>query len=159
MKLRGPLSFGWRVRVGTTAVVLPVLVQVVPLNRLTRWLGRGASGADVDPDLAASWIDGLLHRLPGPWRHTCLRRCLVLYHVLRRQGTPVELCVGVRRGEGQELAAHAWLELGGEHFLEQSSGEEREFVVIARFPEGQNNRDTGTAGTARRHGTGDGVVK
>lgn len=48
-----------------------------------------------------------------PFGDTCLRRCLLLGHLLRRM-RPV-LRIGVQRSEGT-FAAHAWLEVGGSAF-------------------------------------------
>lgn len=46
-----------------------------------------------------------------PFGDTCLRRCLLLGHRLRRLG-PV-LRIGVRREPAGAFAAHSWLEFGG----------------------------------------------
>lgn len=46
-----------------------------------------------------------------PAGDTCLRRCLLIGHRLRRLG-PV-LRIGVKRGPNGELAVHAWLEIDG----------------------------------------------
>jgi hypothetical protein len=46
-----------------------------------------------------------------PAGDSCLRRCLVLGHRLRRL-TPV-LRIGVRRDEAGAFLAHSWLEIGG----------------------------------------------
>ncbi len=137
MKPRSDLTLCWRVRAGITALVIPILLLVVPLDRLASWLGRPlAKSSRQPPDgRVAAWIDHLLRRLPWPWRHTCLRRSAVLYHLLRRRGHPVELCVGVRRDEMEALAAHAWLSLDGQPYLEAGSEVPHEFAVIARFPE------------------------
>ncbi|MBA2293103.1 MAG: lasso peptide biosynthesis B2 protein [Gemmatimonadales bacterium] len=137
MKLRTDLPLGWRVRAGVTALVIPILLLVVPLDRLTSGLGRSlARSTHQPPDRRiAAWIDHLLRRLPWPWRHTCLRRSAVLYHLLRRGGRAVELCVGVRRDEANALAAHAWLSLDGQPYLESGSEMPHEFAIIARFPE------------------------
>ena len=40
---------------------------------------------------------------------SCLRRSLVLWFLLRRQGIESQLRIGVKREEGQ-FAAHAWVE-------------------------------------------------
>lgn len=54
-------------------------------------------------------VDALLSRWPAG--DTCLRRCLLLGHRLRRL-EPV-LRIGVRRGPDGSFAAHSWLELHG----------------------------------------------
>lgn len=43
---------------------------------------------------------------------TCLRRSLVLWLMLRRQGIESDLRLGVRKQDG-ELAGHAWVEIEG----------------------------------------------
>jgi hypothetical protein len=45
-----------------------------------------------------------------PWQPTCLPRSLVLWFLLRRQGVPAELRIGVQKSEHQ-LKAHAWVEV------------------------------------------------
>ena len=45
-----------------------------------------------------------------PWHPTCLPRSLVLWFLLRRQGVPAELRIGVQKRE-QQLEAHAWVEV------------------------------------------------
>lgn len=137
MKLRTDLPLGWRVRSGIATLIIPVLLLGVPLDRLTAWLGRSPGHpAAIPPDRRiAAWIDSLLHRLPWPWRHTCLRRSAVLLYLLRRGGRPVEMMIGVRRDETGALAAHAWLILDGQPYLEPPSGESSAMTPIARFPE------------------------
>lgn len=58
---------------------------------------------------------------------TCLRQALLVYGMLRRRGLQPELKLGVRR-DGGGVAAHAWVELGGQK-LAQSD------VVFAPFDE------------------------
>ncbi len=130
------LTLRWRIGAGMVALVIPVMLVVVPLDRLVALLGRhGTRPKPGPPDrLVASWVDYLMHRLPGPWRHTCLRRSLVLYHLLRRAGRPVELRIGVRRDDQAALAAHAWLMLDGEPYVEGGTEHPHQFAEIARFP-------------------------
>ena len=45
-----------------------------------------------------------------PWQPTCLPRSLVLLFLLRRQGVPAELRIGVQKRQ-QQLEAHAWVEV------------------------------------------------
>lgn len=75
-------------------------------------------------------VDAVLGRLPPPWRRTCLTRTAVLFHLLRRSGLPVELCIGVRGNDGK-LEAHAWLERGRAPYMEaEATGGYEE---LARF--------------------------
>jgi Transglutaminase-like superfamily len=134
----------WKVEAGLAALIIPPLVHVVPLHRLARWLGRprATPGRHGVPDVrAAAWVDSRLRRLPWPWRRTCLKRAAVLYHLLRRDGVPVELRIGVRRDDTGLLAAHAWLTREDRCYLEpgfqQGEREDRmeDFTEIASFPE------------------------
>lgn len=43
---------------------------------------------------------------------TCLRRSLVLWFLLKKQGINSKLCIGVRQEKGQ-FEAHAWVEFKG----------------------------------------------
>lgn len=134
----------WKMEARLAALVIPPLVHVVPLHRLAGWLGRprSAPGRHGVPDIrAAAWIDWQLRRLPWPWRRTCLKRAAVLYHLLRRDGVPVELRIGVRRDDGGQLTAHAWLTRDDRCYLEPGfhPGEREDrmedFTEIACFPE------------------------
>jgi len=49
----------------------------------------------------------------GPWQPRCLTRSLVLYRLLREQGAPAELVIGLP-SSAREWDAHAWVELAGQ---------------------------------------------
>lgn len=70
---------------------------------------RTALGAR--PAEEVSWLVATAARL-GPYRASCLPRALALWWLLRRQGNPVDLRIGVRTIAGQ-LMAHAWVEHEG----------------------------------------------
>lgn len=102
----------WRFRATLAAVVFPPLVQVIPLDRLARWIARQRPprpDGSVDDAALADWVDRVLKRLPPPWHHTCLKRAVVLHYLIHRAGRTSELRIGVRRDEAGALAAHAWL--------------------------------------------------
>ena len=135
-----PVSLRWRVRATCAAVVIPPLLRCVSFGKLAAWLGGSATASTpldgVHDASLAGLVDSTLRRLPGPWRHTCLKRAAVLYHLLRKAGRPVELWIGVRRDAGQEaLAAHAWLVRDGVPYLEPEPSVPPMHTVIARFPE------------------------
>ena len=121
--------------------MLPPFVSAVSFARVAALAG-GAVGHPRQPPppdtLLAAYVSQVLRRLPPPWRYTCLRRSLVLFHLLRRAGCPVALHIGVRKQDGA-LQAHAWLVLAGEPYLEPDSNEHRDFRVIAAFPEPARN--------------------
>jgi hypothetical protein len=133
------LPLEWRIRAALTVAVVPPLLSLVSFARLSRWLtGRrqpAGTAQSVADDALAEWVDRLLYALPGPWRHTCLKRSAVLYRLARRDGRQVELCIGVRRAPGGSLAAHAWLTRAGLPYLERDSDPHEGYQVIARFPE------------------------
>ncbi len=141
------LPLSWRVRAFASALTIAPLPNVVSLTWLGRWLGRESvatrgrfTDAPPDDEVVADWVSGLLHRLPGPWRYTCLRRSVVLYHLLRRSGRAVELRVGVRKDADGSLAAHAWLVRDGAPYLEPDPAVPGRFSVIARLPESQGSQ-------------------
>ena len=80
-------------------------------------------------------MDRVLRLLPWPWRRTCLKRSVVLFYLLGRAGRPAQLNIGVRRGPGDPLEAHAWLVRDGAVILEPRSSDVSTFETIALFPE------------------------
>ena len=135
---RGPLSPLWRLRATGALLCFPPLLLLLPLDRITRWIERrepARLGGPVWDVALAEWVDRVLHRLPLPWRHTCLKRALVLQYLLRRAGRAAELCVGVRRGAGGELLAHAWLVRDGRLYLEPGLEVVGDFQLLATFPD------------------------
>jgi hypothetical protein len=129
------------VRALAASAVIPPLLEVMSFARIERWLTAAArlpAGSAPDDATAARFVDRTVARLPSPWAHTCLRRATVLYFLLRSDGRPVELCIGVRRNERGALGAHAWLYRDGELYLENAGSSERisDYSIIARFPSG-----------------------
>ncbi len=137
--MRPRIPVRWQLRAAAAAAVIPPLLNLTSFARIASWLGRKPSRAPgkldgLDDASLARWVDGLLRRLPGPWRRTCLKRAAVLYHLLRRAGRPVEIWIGVRRDAVGALAAHAWLVRDGAPYLESEPEAPRIHAVIARFP-------------------------
>jgi hypothetical protein len=133
-----PVPVSLKVRAFVAASVIPALLSTMSFGRLCAWLDRRAVSAvpsPIDPAAVAAWVDRLLYALPGPWRHTCLKRSAILYHLFRRAGLPIELCIGVRRGPAGDITAHAWLVRGGLPYLEREASPSASHTPIARFPE------------------------
>ena len=133
-------------RAVVAAVLIPPALELSSFSRLARILSLtpSPSPAPFDDQALARWIDRILYRLPWPWRRTCLRRALVLYPLLRLAGRPVDLWIGVRRGEpSSKVTAHAWLTLSGAPHLEADPEHAGRYTPIAQFPEHQSIRDVG----------------
>jgi hypothetical protein len=132
------LTPSWRLRATLAALAFPPLVHLVSLERLTRWIDRSRRPSPpdgtVDDESLAEWVDRVLRRLPPPWRRTCLKRALVLHYLLHRAGRHAELRIGVRRDGTNALAAHAWLVLLGEPYLETGADHIDSYQVLATFP-------------------------
>src|SRR5262245_23875419 len=112
----------------------------IDLALRTRGFARVAAGLDRRP--AGESQNG--EKAVEPWvraidvaaRHhlypmRCLTRALALRSCLRDEGVEAELRFGVRK-EGPELAAHAWLELGGMPLGDP--GEDGRFAALAPAP-------------------------
>jgi hypothetical protein len=115
------------------AVVLPVLVVVdahlrlLGLDRTRRAMARlvppktrqGAADVARDPDTVrvVRAVDhaGLAYRKNG----RCLRRSVLLWAWLRRQGLAADIVLGVRRTAGG-LTGHAWVTYAGEPLFEST---------------------------------------
>ena len=81
------------------------------LSRTLRlWPAAAPAGANVEPPRAVPWIRTAARNTPGA--DTCLVRSLALLGVLRRNGIPAELRIGVGTTQPR-LAAHAWVEVDG----------------------------------------------
>jgi hypothetical protein len=86
----------------------------------------------LSPRDVAAVVDRVL-QIGRPWLQPgCLVRGLTRYYFLRRAGTPVSLCFGIRMHASQTLG-HCWLELAGEPFLEVSDPRPV-FTEMYRFP-------------------------
>lgn len=123
----------WSLRIVSACLTIPPALQLVPLDRLAGRLGRPRTlkrPSAEQQEMIMRRVDGLLGRLPRPWRRTCLTRTAVLYHLLRRSGIPVELCIGVRASNGK-VEAHAWMERERVPYME--GGQLEGYEELARF--------------------------
>jgi len=130
------LPVTWQLRAVLAALLLPAAIRVMSLATLMTWLTpRRPTAVPLDERALARWVTRILSALPGPWHLSCLNRSVVLYHLLRAAGRPVELCIGAKRVGGAQLAAHAWLLLDGAPYLESESRIVTGLPVVARFPD------------------------
>lgn len=94
-------------------------LRLFSLRRLVRWTGsvshRGERPDEEVVDRTIWAVQAVSARL-FPAR-PCLPQSLTARFLLARHGVPTDLRIGVRKGEEDELCAHAWLESGDEVLL------------------------------------------
>jgi hypothetical protein len=107
-------------------------VRFVPASRIFAWADRPPrritrfAADDVD------WIFWAVERISAkPWMNAlCLPSALAAHAMLRRRGIASRVCLGVARN-GQELAAHAWVE--ADSSKSSGSAEASGFTRLAEF--------------------------
>lgn len=126
------------IHVVAVATFVELAIRIAPSAKVARWLGVPFQPVDQQqppasanpPDLSdrekrrAQLTLALMDHWPFA-EGTCLRQSLVLGHILRRHDPTLRL--GVRRHDG-DLAAHAWIEVGG-----ASVGLDESFRPFRRF--------------------------
>jgi hypothetical protein len=87
---------------------LPALLAIPPVDPRTP-----VSEPSTETIRAARGILHRLGKLPGGvWRGTCLYRSAAEVLIRRDRGQPARLQIGARRA-GEEIGAHAWVEVDG----------------------------------------------
>ena len=131
--------------------ILPLLLRFMSLSRLLAFLTSNdvnvCRNSDMEKvqDRIVKYTDYILSRNFWIYRHSCLKRSLVLYHFLRKSGINVSIRVGVRYvgtlpyGEDKKLEGHAWLVCGDEYYLENNIEEAKTCKVIYCFPVDMEN--------------------
>jgi hypothetical protein len=131
--VRDPRSLLLSVRMSAWIVVISIVARLVPLSamfRLAETRRRWAPSALLPAEEIARRIDRLFHA--GLVKDgSCWKRAAVLRRYLLLNGIETDVVFGVRRGNGGELAGHAWLERGGLPFLER---EPPQYIVTFRHP-------------------------
>ena len=113
-------------RMAFWVAALSVLVRVLPIRRALSILTprRRPSKAPAAGDEVQRRLAGLLDLLLAAdfWVFTplCWKRAPVLHRFLALEGIQTRVVFGVRKGAGEELDGHAWLEAGGEPVLEKT---------------------------------------
>lgn len=109
-------------KLGLRLMPLPTLSRTLaklplPLERVSGEGAGNVSGRTLRAVMAAA----------RPLGATCLAQSLALHELLRRRGVRTRLRIGVAKGEGEPLRAHAW--------VESESG-----AVIGRLADGERYR-------------------
>ena len=128
------------IRMACLGLVTPFLLRALPLPRLMAALDSSGS-CDPRPDeLLARHLriaSGLFRNGRRRLGSNCLRRSVVLFHTLRRDGFPARVVFGITRGGDGSLDGHAWVELDGTPILEQKDPREEYRRAFVYPPDGR----------------------
>ncbi len=114
----------------TKALHLLVSLRSRTITELFPPLGAGDTFDLEGAALVSALTEKLFRMRVFPYERTCLRRCLVLYHLFAKYGLPVRVAFGVDpSGEG-DWAGHCWLLHEGKPFLEQAGSDEAYLAVF-----------------------------
>lgn len=114
MSARGslPLSTKARLafRIAATFLLVHWRLRRAPLPAVVKSFGEddGGDHATIEARRLSRIVYGTLH--VGPFRPRCLINALVLFRLLRAQGDPAELVIGLPT-EPRDKDAHAWVEI------------------------------------------------
>ena len=94
--------------IGLGVRLLPFATIQRLLARLMKGPARGHQGRQSSPERIAWAVVVASQVVPGS--RTCLIRALAVQTLLARAGLPARCHIGVAKGEGGRLEAHAWVE-------------------------------------------------
>lgn len=112
-------------------------ILLLPFRWLSRFLGVHMRESPMNEDAKkialAKWIGRMIEAVSRytPWESKCLVQAIVGKIMLRRRGINNTLYLGVGRGEGHGLVAHAWLRCG-ETIITGGQNLER-YAVVSKF--------------------------
>ncbi len=140
--LARPTTAFFIVRSIVTAFLLFAALPFRPVRELFPRAGGKERKLSIERAAVSCSLTEALLRFPlFPFRRTCLRRSLLLSHLLRKCGIPVRVAFGVDPAEGG-WEGHSWLVLNDRPFLEEG-GESRSFVPVFYLPEQEGRLDGG----------------
>lgn len=122
----------WVIRLGLWSLPFSMLVRIIDKVVCTSLAKEKSS--DIKPEKLAWFIEIGSRYAP---RATCLVKALAGRVLLSRGGYSSSLCIGVARGEGNSLEAHAWLKHQGSIILGKS---DRKYAQLPDFIEKNHER-------------------
>lgn len=105
-------------------------VRLLPSAWLFAWADRPPRRVCRFSTEEANWVAWAIDRAGSRTGASCLPRALAAHAMLRRRGIASRLCLGVARG-GNEVAAHAWIEVGQSKIV--GADEAEGFTPLAAF--------------------------
>ena len=119
------------ITVRTGLVLLPFHTMVRLVARFARPRSPADSKSQTYRDQVVWAVNSAGEHLP--WKRACLQEALVGQLLLTRGGVPVRLQIGVRKGPGGGLLAHAWLESDGDVLIGGPQSVVEGYTVLEDF--------------------------
>ena len=109
-------------RLGLWVAILSVVVKLCSLPRALRIVsastrGPSQAGARSEQELVTA-VDAILGLNIFVFRPVCWKRAAILHRYLSVRGRTTTIKFGLRKGPGNSLDGHAWLEADGRPILE-----------------------------------------
>ncbi|MGL5379009.1 lasso peptide biosynthesis B2 protein [Clostridium sp.] len=128
----------WRfIKTFIYTAIARMVILFLPFNKLRKKMGtKGLESPEkVDKETYKvardiSWIVIQASKYT-PWESKCLVQALTAQRLMKENGIPTTVYLGVKKGANNEILAHAWTRCG-EYFL--TGGINRgEYTVVAKF--------------------------
>jgi hypothetical protein len=131
MKLKA-LRHAYLREAAITLLLARIAVRVIPASRVFAWANRPRHRSGRFTADEISWVLWSIDAAADKSRTKplCLPRALATHSMLRRRGIVSRICLGVARQQN-ELAAHAWVEIGNDRVVADPSV--RAFTRLAEF--------------------------
>jgi len=115
-----------------TLAIAQLAVRFMPASSVFAWANRPFGHINRFAVDEADWVFWAVEHVGAkPWMNApCLPSALAAHAMLRRRGIANRLCLGVSR-DGDEFAAHAWVEIGKDKIARDS--EVGRFTRLAEF--------------------------
>jgi hypothetical protein len=130
----GPAQWPLLAEALATLALASIAIRLLPFRKVAAAAsdhGRDARGTDPETVQRVAWaVRAWANRVP--WRTVCFQKGLALHLMLRRRGIASVLLYGVSPRVDDKLAAHVWIDVGGETVM--GGAEAPRFACLARFP-------------------------
>lgn len=128
-------------------MALRLALWLLPFRTLHRFLtgfavptGVAASSCGPSPDRIAWAVSVTSRYVPAA---NCLPQALAVYTLMKRRGHTADMRIGVTKGKGDQLEAHAWIENEGRIVIGGSDSPSRFKPLLITYNKEDYERDRG----------------
>jgi len=122
------------IRIACLVLVTPFLVRIKSLPELCDYFTPKNTNGNYRKEKIIKYTDFLVGWQIPIFTHYCLVRSLILYKLLRENGTNVVINFGVLKDRMNKIGGHSWLTLNGKIYLEDERTIEKFIKIDYTFP-------------------------